>query len=249
MISVSNGALIVKKDIVKAFRSGWRAAKANAVPMVVLWALSIALIASYYRVQAVADCLRYVEEWQVRYGHLAAFANRVFFGGVVPWVFMVCIRRLRPARPFAVLFATSLYCGLFGIVVETMYVAHARLFGTGIDFATLLKKTLSAQFLWTPLIYSPASTVFFYWVGCDFSAARFRAGWPRRFFRTAVLPNLVSNWAVWIPPIFAIHALPTPLQIQLSGLVGSFWSLVLLALGRQVSRDAGDARRTSSCRS
>jgi len=162
---------------------------------------------------------------------------------------MMCCGTSRPRRPFAVLLATSIYCGLFGIVLEIMYVTHARVFGTGIDFCTLLMKTLSAQFLWTPIVYSPASTVFFFWVACDFSFARLRAGWPKHFFMSAVLPNLVSNWAVWIPSIFVIHALPTPLQIQLSGLVGSFWTLVLLTLGRHVNRDADAATRSSSSRS
>jgi hypothetical protein len=223
--------------------------KANAVPLVVLWFASVALIVSYYRIQAVADCLRHVMDWQIRYGHVAAFANRVFFSGIVPWTFMMFCRKLRPPRPFAVLLATSIFCGLFGIVVEAMYLAHAHVFGTGIDFATLLKKTFSAQFIWTPFIYSPASTVFFYWIACDFSASKFRDGWPKHFFLSAMLPNLVSNWAVWIPPIFAIHALPTPLQIQLSGLVGSFWALMLLALGREVRRDDAAASRTSSFQS
>jgi len=235
--------------LIRAFEVGWRSVKTNAVPMVILWLLSAALVVSYYHVAMVAEFLRHVLEWQVGYGHLAAFANRVFFSSLIPWTFMMCFGTTRPRHPFAVLFATSVYCGLFGIVVEMMYLAHAHVFGTGIDFCTLLKKTLSAQFLWTPLVYSPASAAFFFWVACDFSVTRFRAGWPKRFFLSAVLPNLVSNWAVWIPSIFAIHALPTPLQIQLSGLVGSFWTLVLLTLGRHVTRDAAAATRSSSSRS
>lgn len=235
--------------LVQALEVGWRSVKANAVPMVILWVLSVALVVSYYHVALVAEFLRHVLEWQVRYGHLAASANRVLFSSVIPWTFMMCCGTSRPRRPFAVLLATSIYCGLFGIVLEIMYVTHARVFGTGIDFCTLLMKTLSAQFLWTPIVYSPASTVFFFWVACDFSFARLRAGWPKHFFMSAVLPNLVSNWAVWIPSIFVIHALPTPLQIQLSGLVGSFWTLVLLTLGRHVNRDADAATRSSSSRS
>lgn len=53
----------------------------------------------------------------------------------------------------AVMIAVSAFCGTFGIVCEWMYLAHAAIFGAGIDSVTLLKKTLSAQFVWTPLCF------------------------------------------------------------------------------------------------
>ena len=228
------------------FRIGWNSARANVVPMAVLWVFAVALVIGYYRIPAVSSELSVVAEWQVRGGHLAAFLNRVVFSGVIPWLFMLSCRSVRPRRPVAVMIAVSVFCGTFGIVCEWMYLAHAAIFGTGIDAATLLKKTLSAQFIWTLLVFCPASTVFFFWVGCDFSFGRFRREWSKGFLKRAMLPNLITNWMVWIPAIFVIHAFPTPLQIQLSGLVGSLWSLMLLALGRSVSRDASDASPTSS---
>ena len=45
-------------------------------------------------------------------------------------------------------------------------------------------------------------------------------------------PNLLVNWVIWIPATFAINAQPTPLQVQLSGLVSSLFSLMLLVIGR-----------------
>ena len=225
---------------------GLASAQANVVPMAVLWGFAAALVVGYYRIPAVSSVLSVVAEWQVRGGHFAAFLNRVVFSGVIPWLFMLSFRSLRPRRPVAVMIAVSVFCGTFGIVCEWMYLAHAAIFGTGIDAATLLKKTLSAQFIWTPLVFCPASTVFFFWVGCDFSFGRFSQEWPKDFLKRAMLPNLITNWMVWIPAIFVIHAFPTPLQIQLSGLVGSLWALMLLALGRSVSRDASDASPTSS---
>ena len=104
--------------LVQALEVGWRSVKANAVPMVILWVLSVALVVSYYHVALVAEFLRHVLEWQVRYGHLAASVNRVLFSSIIPWTFMMCCGTSRPRRPFAVLLATSIYCGLFGIVLE-----------------------------------------------------------------------------------------------------------------------------------
>ena len=228
------------------FSIGWNSARTNAVPMMVLWCFAVALVIGYYKIPAVSAVLSVVEEWQSQGRHLAVFLNRVVFSGIIPGLFMLSFRSVRPRRPVAVMFAVSVFSGTFGIVCEWMYLAHAAIFGTGIDAATLLKKTLSAQFVWTPLVFCPASAVFFFWVGCDFSFGRFRREWPRDFLKRAMLPNLIANWMVWVPAIFVIHAFPTPLQIQLSGLVGSLWALMLLALGRSVSRGASDASPTSS---
>ena len=96
---VSNGAFIVKKDIVKAFRSGWRAAKANAVPMVVLWCLAAATVAAYYLVPGVAAAFEPLMRWQVESGWVAAFLNRFVFAGLLPGVFMLSLPHLRaPVR-------------------------------------------------------------------------------------------------------------------------------------------------------
>jgi hypothetical protein len=50
-----------------------------------------------------------------------------------------------------------------------------------------------------------------------------------------VLPNLLVNWALWIPATYAIHMFPTPLQIQLAGLASALLSLMMLAIGRRGS--------------
>ena len=214
--------------------AGLEAAKLNRIPMLVLWTVSFALVVAYYMVPAVASGLEPVARWQRESGWIAAFLNRVVFCGVIPGMFVLCVKALRPAHPVAVIVVQTLWSGLCGIVSDCMFSLNARLFGTGVDFLTLCVKTAVCQFVWTPLFFAPLGAIVYFWIGRDFSFRRFRNEMPRRLWRGLVLPNLLVNWVIWIPAMVAINALPTPLQVQLSGLVSSLFSLMLLVLGRVI---------------
>lgn len=212
---------------------GWVSAKANAVPMVILWAVAVCLIVGYYYVPGVADCFEPLARWQRESGWSAAFLNLFFFCGVIPGAFIWSIRELRPRYPFATLLAQSVWCGAWGVVNNEVYAALSRWFGSGADIGTLLLKTAVDQFVWTVLVMAPVDAVFFFWLGRDFSLSRVRADWPRSFVHGVVLPNLLSNWIVWIPVLCVIYAFPLSLQIQIAGIVGSIWTLLCLQIGRR----------------
>ena len=214
-------------------RIGWESAKANAVPMLILWAVAVCLIVGYYYVPGVADCFEPLARWQRESGWSAAFLNLFFFCGVIPGAFVWSIRELRPKYPFATLLVQSVWCGAWGVVNNEVYAALSRWLGSGADIGTLFLKTAVDQFVWTVLVMAPVDAVFFFWLGRDFSLSRVRADWPRSFVHGVVLPNLLSNWIVWIPVLCVIYAFPLPLQIQLAGIVGSIWTLLCLQIGRR----------------
>ena len=101
-----------------------------------------------------------------------------------------------------------------------------------IGWESVKQNRLPAAVLWTPIFFAPIGAAVYFWIGRDFSFERFRRERPPRFYYGLVLPNLLVNWVLWIPVTFAIHAFPTPLQIQLSGLAAALFSLMLLAIGR-----------------
>ena len=132
----------------------------------------------------------------------------------------------------AVIAVQTGWSGICGVASDYMFSLNAYLLGTGVDFLTLCVKTAICQFVWTPLFFAPLGAIVYFWMGRDFSPLRFRREMPPRFYYGLVLPNLLVNWALWIPVTFAIHTFPTPLQIQLSGLASALFSLMLLAIGR-----------------
>ena len=211
---------------------GWEAARKNRLPMVVLWVVSVALVLAYYTLPTVATALEPLARWQREGGWLAAFLNRVVFCGIIPGVFIVCVKSLRPKHVAAVVAAQTLWSGICGVISDCMFSFNAQLFGTGVDFLTLCVKTAICQFVWTPLFFVPLGSIVYFWVGRDFLVRRFRQEMPSRFYYGLVLPNLLVNWVIWIPATFAINALPTPLQVQLSGLVSSLFPVMLLVIGR-----------------
>ena len=55
----------------------------------------------------------------------------------------------------------------------------------------------------------------------------------RGYLRRVYVPNLISNWVVWIPAVAAVYAFDQDLQIQALGFVSCFWALVCLQLGKR----------------
>ena len=211
---------------------GWEAIKRNRLPMVILWVVSVVTVLAYYTLPAVSAALEPLARWQRESGWLAAFLNRVIFCGLIPGMFIVCVKSLRPKHVMAVIAVQTVWSGICGVVSDCMFSLNAQMFGTGVDFLTLCVKTAICQFVWTPLFFAPLGAIVYFWMGRDFSILRFSRELPSRFYYGLVLPNLLVNWALWIPVTFAIHMFPTPLQIQLSGLASSLFSLMLLAIGR-----------------
>jgi len=221
----------ITADRKSPWRIGWESVKVNAVPMAALWALAAAMVLAYYFVPSVAEALAPVARWQTESGAVAAFLNRLVFNGVLPGIFLVAGASVRTRRPVLTAAAQGIWCGLWGIVIDRFYLLQADWFGTGHDLPTLAFKVAVDQFAFSAFLNAPSNAAFYFWVGRDFSISRARHEWPTDFLRTEYLPVLVTNWAVCVPVLFAIYALPTPLQVQISGVTSAFWVLVCLGIG------------------
>lgn len=219
-------------DIRGAVRIGFSSAKANLVPMVVLWGFVLTLVLSYYHVPYVARLLEPIGRWQFEYGWRSAFLNRSVFCVVLPGLFVLPMKSLRPTRPVAVLLGQAAWAGICGVVTDWMFSLNEVWFGAGTDLLTLVRKTIVVQFAWTPVFFIPVGAVVYFWLGHDLSYEKTRDEWPQHFFRCEIVPNLLVNWAVWIPATLLINLFPTVLQIQLSGFIGVVHSLMMLKIGR-----------------
>lgn len=214
---------------------GWSSVKANAVPMVVLWGLSALLVALYYGLPSVSAALQVTGEWQSAHRLVGALMSRVVFCGLVPGVFMLAQASLRPRRAWLTVFATTVWNVVWAVPFDVFYHLQTAMFGEGGTLQTLVCKLVVDQFVWTVCLVSPANALFFRWQGADFSLASLRLVDVCRDWRMVFLPNLVANWCVWIPTTLAVYVFPTDLQIHVSGLIGSFWILLCLELGRRAA--------------
>jgi len=201
--------------------------------MLVLWSVAIALVIGYYCSATVASALQPLADWQKHSGYCAAALNRMIFCGLLPGLFQLTVAELRPRRRVLTILAQSCWLALFGVFVDAFYRLLDIVVGAGDDPVRILVKTGLNQFVWTVILVAPANAVFYFWVARDFSFGRVRTEWPKDFVRNMLFPNLVSNWIVWIPVNLAVFALPQPLQVQVSGLVGAFWTLLCLQIGNR----------------
>ena len=92
------------------------AATNNFLPMVVLWVASVVVVFSYYAIPSVPSALEPLAHWQNEDGWIAAFLSRVVFCGVLPGIFIVCIKSLRPKYVLGVITVQTLWSGICGIV-------------------------------------------------------------------------------------------------------------------------------------
>lgn len=240
MVTASAGTCVIIRDRMKftediraAIRIGMVSARANILPMVVLWALAAALVGAYYLLGPFREMLEPVAVWHRECGWRTAFVSQMIFCGILPGVFLLAIRSIRPRHPFLTILAQSLWCGGFGVCCNELFRLMADVFGDNAHVSTVLVKSAFDQFVWTVAVIAPANAVFFFWVGRDFSFARVKREWPSPFFRRMVLPNLIPNWIVWIPVSFAIFSFPFPLQIHVNGIVCTFWTLMCIQIGRR----------------
>ena len=216
-----------------AFRIGLASARANLLPMIVLWTLAGALVGAYYLLVPFRGMLEPIAGWHREFGWRAAFVSQAIFCGILPGVFLLAFRSIRPRHPFLTILAQSLWCGCFGICNNEVFHLMASALGDNAHVLTVLAKATFDQFIWTIAVIAPANAVFFFWLGRDFSFARMRCDWPRLFFRRMVMPNLIPNWIVWIPVSLAVFSFPVPLQIHVNGIVCTFWTLMCLQIGRR----------------
>ena len=217
----------------RAIRTGFASVRENLVPMVVLLGLAVALTAGYYTSPGVSAALSPLAGWQSENGWVAAFVTCGVFCGLLPGAFILLVKRLRVRCPGRTILVQVLWSGACGVVSQAVFSLNAYLFGTGIDFATLCLKTAVFQFAWVPLFYAPAGALIYFWMGCDFSVGRFRRECTWRNWLAVLVPNLMTNWALWIPCSFVVHLFPTELQIQLTGFANAFYGLLLIWIGRQ----------------
>lgn len=228
----------------KAVSIGWASAKANWLPSLVLWLFAVVVVLAYCHVPHCTAAFESVRLWQERCGWRAVAVSRVFFNGFLPGIFLLSVKAIRPPSPWRTIFAQTVFGCAFGLVGDGFFRLQDAVFGAGTAIQTLLLKTLVDQFVFTVLVIAPVESMFFFWLGRDFSRARVRHDWPGKAWPFEILmPNLIADWFVSIPAALATYAFPLDLQIHVNGLISAFWMLLCLQIGKRSARRCTCARK------
>ena len=205
------------------------AARQNAVPAVVLQALTLALLVAYYRWAPAHELLERLLRLKLAWGAAYSFVAGALFAGLLPRLVLRWIGRDTGRFPVELAFALAFW-GWRSVEVDLMYRAQAWVFGAAADWPTVLAKTAVDQLLYSPLWAVPEIALAFEWKEAGFSWRRMRSRLDRDFFTVRLPAAIVGNAMVWLPAVLAIYFLPTALQLPVSNLVGSFWVLLMIVL-------------------
>lgn len=212
------------------WRAGVESARRLAWPGMVLVAAAAAVVAAYYHVEPVHAALEHLARWRTQGGVAFSALFTATFAGVIPFLYL----RLHPHTalrhpwPHVVFFAA--FWAYKGIEIDAVYRLQAVVFGDDARTATVVKKLIFDQFIYNPFFAAPIAVLIYAWKDAGFHWAGPRADLQApRWYGRRVLPALIGVWAVWVPAVSCIYALPLALQLPLCALVNCFW-VVLFSL-------------------
>ncbi|MGI5869939.1 MAG: hypothetical protein ACOX9C_10915 [Kiritimatiellia bacterium] len=215
-----------------------QSARANLVPGIVLQIVAVLLIVSYHFVPAVHDALGVVAGWQARFGVAFSGVGYLFFCGILPPFICLFVPSLRPKEPVKAFAFAIIFWSVMGLAIAQFYLLQAVLFGNGSDLATLVKKVLVDQFVFSPFLSVPIVSIVHAWKDRGYRWSSLRPVLGKGWYSRLALPTLIMNWAVWFPSLFVIYSMPTPLQPHIAGLVSGFWSLMCLQIAARTKQEA-----------
>jgi hypothetical protein len=208
-------------------RPVWRAIRANFAPGLFLQAVALAVLLSYQFVPSVHQAFDALGELKKAGGIPAAVASTAFFGGLLPYLFLLFTGRISAERRLTELAFYVGFWGYKGFEVDLLYRAQADWFGSAQTLSTIVPKVLVDQFVYGLFWAVPTQMLLFLWKDSGFSFENAK----QRLVKQPLLERLIvvaaSNWIVWVPAVSIIYALPTALQLPLSNLVLVFWTLIL----------------------
>ena len=218
--------------------AGLRATRANLIPGLILQALMLALLLSYYFHPATTAWLDRLADVKLRWGFGYSALSAIIAGALVPELMRVLVFQKGRARRenFAnLLFTIPFWCGM-GMLVDVFYRTQALVFGAEPTFQVVVVKVLCDQLLYSPFVATPL-TCWLY----DWKLAGYRFDGARRWFsaayaRDVMLPVIFANWGVWIPVVAILYSLPGTLQIPLFGLALSLWVMLLTWMSERRNR-------------
>ncbi len=208
---------------------GWEAARANAVPALIIQAFMLALLIAYYTNHRVSSALAGLAEFKRAHGLPFVIVASITAGALIPELFLILFfQRGRPTRRNLrnLLFTVPVW-GFDGTLVDLLYRSEAAWLGDVVTLPVVAAKICVDQFGYNPFFAAPFGVLTYEWKNNGISAKPLRQLFTVNHYRDKIIPTLLATWAVWIPLMAIIYSLPLALQFPLFGLALSFWVLLL----------------------
>jgi hypothetical protein len=208
---------------------GWEAARANAVPALIIQAIMLALLIAYYTSHTASAALSHLAEFKRSHSLPFVVVASITAGALIPELFLILFfQRGRPSlRNLRNLVFTVPVWGFDGTLVDLLYRSEAGWFGDVVTLPVVAAKICVDQFGYNPFFAAPFGVLTYEWKNNGISVQPLRDLFTLAHYREKIVPTLLATWAVWVPLMAIIYSLPLALQFPLFGLALSFWVLLL----------------------
>src|SRR6266705_4815384 len=196
------------------FTLGWEAARANAVPALIIQAFMLALLIAYYTNHRASSALVGLAEFKRAHGLLFVIVASIIAGALIPELFLILFfQRGRPTRRNLrnLLFTVPVW-GLDGSLVDLLYRSEAAWLGNVVTLPVVCAKICVDQFGYNPIFAAPFGVLTYEWKNSGISLQPIRDLFTWKHYRDKIIPTLLATWAVWIPLMAIIYSLPLALQ-------------------------------------
>jgi hypothetical protein len=212
--------------IVGAVSDGWRSAKANVLPGLVIVCVAALIVVAYYRIPAVSSSLEGIVAVRQKLGIWFAMAASAMGAGIIPGIYLFIAGRTKKGPRAAVdLLFTCIVWAATSLALDRFYLFQAWLWGTGVSPPILMGKMLVDQFLFSPLVGVQIPAVGFRFRDLNYDLGALGRELRGDWVIGVTIPLLVACWLTWIPGTLVIYSLPLPLQIPMMVLIQCFFSL------------------------
>ncbi len=208
------------------------AARANLIPGLVLQSFALAIVFGYYFLPPFQAFLNQIADFKTAWGWWYSLVATALFGGLIPFLYLRLHPATRASTPPAYLLFYLVFWGYKGLEVDALYRLQALVFGSHPDISTIAAKVAVDQFIYNPFWTAPTALVVFLWKDEGFRLNRLQNRNWIAFFRRTLPAALLGTWAVWMPTVAIIYALPSALQVPLFNIVLCFWVLMFTTLTR-----------------
>lgn len=216
----------VTSSLKQAVSIGVRAASDTKVPGIILLVFAAAMAVSYYHIPWFKDLCDQLGSLKQHYGYLFSFCFQSIMCGLMPWLIRMMLPGLKPRYPLAeLIFGMSLW-GIEGMMMDTLYMTQAAIFGSDPSPLVVLAKTLCDMLIYTPFIAVPLNSLTHYWKDGGFTRKRWKEATAKGWYVRIALPNYISSLALWCPGVMIIYSLPPSLQLPMASTIGCFFALL-----------------------
>jgi hypothetical protein len=226
------------KTLRQSLRLAGAAAKANLLPGILLQCLMFVFFTLYIAHEGTRHFLEQVAHVQQEAGYAFSFCSYVIASALLPELLRIVFFQSGKAtgRNLWLFLTAAPLWGAMGILVDLLYRLQTVWFGSGHDWATLLRKVFVDQFLFSPFLSIPLAVGWFLLRDEGFRPSAFQMIFRADFIFEKVFPVAVAAWCVWVPGVLLVYHMPPRLQLPVAVFIQVFWVLLFTTMEEALRR-------------